>query len=353
MSPTVVVADDSQTIRRVVQMALKAEPFEVVGVENAQEAVDAAQRSPSVLLLDYHLPDGSGYEVCQAIKSNGSTAGVPVIMLGGTYRDFDESKAREAGADEIVMKPFETDTLLNAIDAVAEGGQQAAAAGAGQQAGGQQAQQGQQVASAGQPSAPAGQSGPPPRGGEAAGGQSSSGSRPRMSVDQESGPRQPPSRDESGSKPRFRQPDDSASQPRIPDSGSQPRIPDSGSQPGAGGSQPRISTPDVNASTRAQNVAGAGEDDGGVSAGGDSGVSNIGMSRAEIEKTIDQKVKRTVKEQLPGLLRNIMGEVFQEKVLPKLMEHGEHRVEALVNDQLSDQIRDAVRVEIERLLAEE
>jgi hypothetical protein len=82
-------------------------------------------------------------------------------------------------------------------------------------------------------------------------------------------------------------------------------------------------------------------------------VSNIGMSRAEIETMVREEVKRSVKEQLPGLLRNIMGDVFQKKVLPKLLEHGQQRVDAIVQDRLGEQIREAVRVEIERLLAEE
>lgn len=158
------------------------------------------------------------------------------------------------------------------------------------------------------------------------------------------------------SQPRMRP--DAGSKPRIPDAGSQPRIPDadSGSQARAAGSQPRIATPDVNASSRAQEVSSTSAGSGAGAPGGttsDSGVSNIGMSRAEIETLVKQEVKRSVKEQLPGLLRNIMGEVFQNKVLPKLLEHGEQRVDAIVNQRLGDQIREAVRVEIERLLAEE
>ncbi|MFP4599960.1 MAG: hypothetical protein ACLFVJ_17010, partial [Persicimonas sp.] len=114
--------------------------------------------------------------------------------------------------------------------------------------------------------------------------------------------------------------------------------------------------PDVNASSRAQEVSSTSAGSGASAPGGttsDSGVSNIGMSRAEIETLVKQEVKRSVKEQLPGLLRNIMGEVFQNKVLPKLLEHGEQRVDAIVNQRLGEQIREAVRVEIERLLAEE
>jgi CheY-like chemotaxis protein len=354
MSPTVLVADDSRTIRKVVEMALKAAPFEVVGVGSAKEAMEAAERSPSVILLDYYMPDGSGLEVCRALKNNGSTANIPVIMLGGGHRDFSEEQARGAGASDVVMKPFKTDTLLDAIDAVADASAQAAPGAVG----GAQAP----AATPAPPEQAEARPAPPSAGGSGAQ-QAPADSRPRIPVDQDSNPRHPAPRQE-GSQPRFRQPTnepsqprmrtDGGSKPRIPDSGSQPRIPDSGSQPGVAGSQPRISTPDVNASTRAQEVSSTGAGSAPTAgATGDSGVSNIGMSRAEIETMVKDEVKRSVKEQLPGLLRNIMGEVFQKKVLPKLLQHGEQRVDAIVNERLDDSIREAVRVEIERLLAEE
>lgn len=140
-----------------------------------------------------------------------------------------------------------------------------------------------------------------------------------------------------------------------PGPGSQPRIPDAGSQPrGTAGSGPKASPPDVNASTREQEVSsGSGAGAAPSTGGADSGVSSIGASRAEIENMVEETVRRSVKEQLPGLLRNIMGEVFQKKVLPKLLEHGQQRVEALVQDELDERIRVCVREEIERLLAEE
>jgi CheY-like chemotaxis protein len=387
MSPTVLVADDSRTIRKVVEMALKAAPFEVVGVGSGRETMEAAERSPSVILLDYHMPDASGYEVCRALKNNGSTAQIPVIMLGGNHRDFSEDEAREAGADDVVMKPFNTDTLLEAIDALADGASASAQPSAAQPSAAQPS-----AAQPDQPAAPASSqpsnqpgvpestptptppppsreasqpAGGPPSGGPSSGGPSSgemrgsqragepqapSDSRPRIPVDDNSGARRPSPRQTGGSQPRLRT---GGSQPRMrTEGGSQPRIPDAGGQP-KGGSQPRIATPDVNASSRAQDVSSSGAPSAPGGTTSDSGVSNIGMSRAEIETMVREEVKRSVKEQLPGLLRNIMGDVFQKKVLPKLLEHGQQRVDAIVQDRLGEQIREAVRVEIERLLAEE
>ncbi|MGM0556846.1 MAG: response regulator [Myxococcota bacterium] len=412
MSPTVLVADDSRTIRKVVEWALKGSAFEVVGVGSARETMDAAKRQPSVILLDYHMPDGSGYDVCRALK-DGPTSQIPVVMLGGSYHDFDEQRAREAGADEVVMKPFKTDELIDAIDQVSSAAAEAAAAselagqspessgpgapppqpsggGASQPAvgstqkpsGGAAADRGgaaQGTPAGGTPTGGSETPGSAPSRHPSSSGSGSGASKPRMRMDGGSSPTSPPPRrgggSEGGSKPRMRTPStggsgaspsptggESGSDSRMPAGGgsrpgpgSQPRIPDAGSQPRTGsGSGSKASQPDINASTREQQVSsGSGASSAPATGGGDSGVSSIGASRAEIENMVNETVRKSVKQQLPGLLRNIMGEVFQKKVLPKLLEHGQQRVEALVQDELDERIRVCVREEIERLLAEE
>lgn len=318
MSPTVLVVDDSRTIRKVVEMALKASSYEVLGASNAREGMQAAKRLPSVILLDYYMPDASGYEVCRTLKGDPSTAHIPIMMLGGNARDFNESDARQAGADDVVMKPFLTDTLVNAIERLAS--QEVTSA----------ALQGAGPAKSPKPAAPPATA--PPVAAPAAAA--------------------PPAR--SSSPPPFAT-KPQRSEPPVPSSGSgshpQPRTPAASSPGRAGGSQPRIATPDVNASTRAQDVASS--TPAAPATTGDSGVSNIGMSRAEIETVVKEEVQVAVKEQLPGLLRTVMGEVFQKKVLPKLLEHGEQRVNSIVENRLDEKIADVVRLEIERLLAED
>ncbi|TXD43487.1 response regulator [Lujinxingia vulgaris] len=301
MSQTVLVADDSRTIRKVVQMALKASTYDVVGVGSAREAVEAAQQRPSVILLDYYMPDGSGYDVCRALKNNAATSAIPVIMLGGGYKSFDAQMARDCGASQVVMKPFKTDDLIKAIDQAIS---QPAAAPAPPQA----------------PAAPQ----PPAR----------SFAQPDATPMPPAAPqRQPMS---AGSQPRI----PSATPPRTP-SGSQPRIPS--------GSQPRIATPDVNASSRQPSPASTPMP--GAASG--SGVSPLPMGRAEIENFIREEVKNAVRDELPGLLRNVMGEVFQQKVLPKLLQHSDDKIQETLDAQLSERITRQVRMELERLLSEE
>ena len=315
MSQTVLVADDSQTIRKVVQMALKASDYEVVGVGSAREAVEAAKQQPSVILLDYFMPDGSGYDVCRAIKQDNATSNIPVIMLGGTYKEFDAGQARSSGASKVVMKPFKTDELMGAIDTAVNQAAQAPAPAAAQQPGQQQRQpssQPQQPSS--QPQQPAPQQPQP------------TGSNPGQTPVPESQPRIPLN---SGTQSRA---------PSGSQAGSQPRIPGSGSTPGT-------SMPDSSSSARQRQPTP-------IPASG-SGAAPMPMSREEIKDFVRSEIKDAVREELPGMLRNVMGEIFQKKVLPKLVKHSEQKIQQTLDQNLDEQVTRRVRLELERLLNEE
>ena len=321
MSQTVLVADDSQTIRKVVQMALKASKYEVAGVGSAREAVEAAKQQPTVILLDYYMPDGSGYEVCQAIKQNEATSAIPVVMLGGTYKDFDPDLARQSGASGFVMKPFKTAELVDAIESAVNG------------AGQQQAQQPQQRQQPQQPQ--------PKR--------QRQSTQPQQQVKQQqrqkapSAPAaQPPSQTPvPESQPRIPVNSQTQSRAPSPDSqGSQPRIPGSGSQPG-------VSKSDSNSGARQRKPTPA---PGGGGGGGQAATPAV--SQDEIEKMIRNRVQAAVREELPGLLRNVMGEIFQQKVLPKLLKHTDDKIGKALDDKLDDKITRQVRMELERLLEE-
>jgi uncharacterized membrane protein YheB (UPF0754 family) len=77
------------------------------------------------------------------------------------------------------------------------------------------------------------------------------------------------------------------------------------------------------------------------------------VDRAELEGMIRDEVKRAVREELPGLLRNVMGDLFQQKILPRLVKHSEQKVNQVLNEQLSQRVTEQVRVELERLLGDE
>jgi CheY-like chemotaxis protein len=114
----VLVVDPSVTILKVIELTLS--PSTVQGVASRAEALDLLKRQPFALVISaIVLPDGDGYELCRSIKS---LHHLPVILLPGSFEPFDETKARFAGADAIVKKPFEPNALIAAVQRVASSG---------------------------------------------------------------------------------------------------------------------------------------------------------------------------------------------------------------------------------------
>jgi CheY-like chemotaxis protein len=116
MPKTLLLADDSVTIQKVVGISFANEDFVLETVDNGDAAVErAAEIRPDIVLADVVMPGKSGYEVCETIKANPDLAGVPVLLLTGTFEAFDEDRARQAGADGHITKPFEAQALVDAV----------------------------------------------------------------------------------------------------------------------------------------------------------------------------------------------------------------------------------------------
>src|SRR5262249_14295588 len=119
MPKTLLVADDSLTIRKVIGMVLALEDFQLTSVDNGIDAITRAREmKPDLVLADVLMPGRSGYEVCEALKSDPSTAHVPVLLLSGNFEPFDEGRARAARADGHLTKPFESQALLDKVRAL-------------------------------------------------------------------------------------------------------------------------------------------------------------------------------------------------------------------------------------------
>ncbi len=119
MSKKVLLADDSVTIQRVVEIILAEGDYALQVADNGNAALAKAQiERPDIVLADVYMPGKNGYELCAAIKQEPTLAGVPVLLLSGTFEAFDESKALAAGADGWIDKPFESLVLIEKIDGV-------------------------------------------------------------------------------------------------------------------------------------------------------------------------------------------------------------------------------------------
>jgi CheY-like chemotaxis protein len=114
--PTVVIADDSPTLRRIVSSVLGREGFEVVAAEDGVEAVQAVFRTmPDAVVLDVQMPRVSGYVAARLLKDDWQTADIPVILLTSLDAASDRYWGAQTGADRYLTKDFEAPQLVEAV----------------------------------------------------------------------------------------------------------------------------------------------------------------------------------------------------------------------------------------------
>jgi CheY-like chemotaxis protein len=114
--PTVVIADDSPTLRRIVTSVLSKEGFEVVAAEDGVSAVQQVFRTmPDVVVLDVQMPRVSGYVAARLLKDDWQTADIPVILLTSLDAASDRYWGAQAGADRYFTKDFEAPQLVEAV----------------------------------------------------------------------------------------------------------------------------------------------------------------------------------------------------------------------------------------------
>ncbi len=119
MAKRILLADDSLTIQKVVELTFSDSEYELVCVPNGQRALDRVhEQAPDLILADVVMPEKNGYEVCEAIKADPATARIPVILLSGTFEPFDRDRAERLGCDAIVSKPFDSQQLLRQVEAL-------------------------------------------------------------------------------------------------------------------------------------------------------------------------------------------------------------------------------------------
>jgi CheY-like chemotaxis protein len=115
----ILVADDSATMRRVLEMTFAGEDAQVHTVDGAEAALaKAAELSPDVLFADASLPGVDGYELAKRIKQTPQLAKIAVIVLASQQAPYDEAKGRSAGVDDHVSKPFDTQALIDRVGQV-------------------------------------------------------------------------------------------------------------------------------------------------------------------------------------------------------------------------------------------
>ncbi len=103
------LADDSVTIQKVIELTFADEGVRVVAFGNGQSAIDwLSETAPDIVLADVFMPEKNGYEVCEYVKQHEKLKHIPVMLLVGSFEPFDEAEARRVGADDILTKPFQS-----------------------------------------------------------------------------------------------------------------------------------------------------------------------------------------------------------------------------------------------------
>lgn len=111
MRRTILLADDSVTIRKVVELTFSDTDIQVESVGTGGEALNRfTEVQPDLVLADVVMPEPSGYELCRWVKA--SSRPVPVLLLAGTFEPFDPDQAASCGADGHLVKPFDSGTLV-------------------------------------------------------------------------------------------------------------------------------------------------------------------------------------------------------------------------------------------------
>jgi CheY-like chemotaxis protein len=110
------LADDSVTIQRVIELTFADEDVQVIAVGNGADAIERAQRDrPDIVLADVGMPERDGYEVAQFIKGTPALAHIPVVLLTGAFEPVDEDRARAVGCDGVLVKPFEPQLVISRV----------------------------------------------------------------------------------------------------------------------------------------------------------------------------------------------------------------------------------------------
>jgi CheY-like chemotaxis protein len=117
MAKKILLADDSITIQKVVELTFSDGDYEVTAVNNGAKAIQKlSEMRPDIILSDIIMPEKNGYEVCEYVKSHPEYRNIPVILLTGTFEPFDPDRADKAGCDAVVTKPFESQSLIHKVE---------------------------------------------------------------------------------------------------------------------------------------------------------------------------------------------------------------------------------------------
>lgn len=112
MAKRILVADDEDDVKVVVQLFLESKGYEILTAYDGLDALDKARKEhPDLILLDLMMPVLDGFDVCKKLKAHPETASIPVVMLSASAQAESKQRGLEAGAVDYIIKPFQPEAL--------------------------------------------------------------------------------------------------------------------------------------------------------------------------------------------------------------------------------------------------
>lgn len=118
MATTLLAVDDSKTMRKVLEITFAGQDFRLILCGSADEAVQKLSERPAVALVDAGLEGTSGYDLCRNLKA--SQPGLSVIILSNKQQPYDRNRGTQVGADDFMDKPFDTQQLIDKVNALSK-----------------------------------------------------------------------------------------------------------------------------------------------------------------------------------------------------------------------------------------
>lgn len=119
MGKKILIADDEEDVKVVVQLFLESKGYDIVTAYDGLDAMDRArEEKPDLIILDVMMPIIDGFEVCKKLKEDPDLKDIPVVMLSASSHAESKQRGIEVGAVEYIVKPFDPEKLQAIIEGI-------------------------------------------------------------------------------------------------------------------------------------------------------------------------------------------------------------------------------------------
>jgi CheY-like chemotaxis protein len=119
----VLIAEDSSVIQNLARKILEFQNFEIITVKNGEQVIQLMDKEDfDVLLLDINMPVMDGMECARKVRAmkDASKAGIPIVAITGNAKNYTDAEFKEAGFNDVLVKPLNFDKLVNVVKALTE-----------------------------------------------------------------------------------------------------------------------------------------------------------------------------------------------------------------------------------------